>query len=171
MFPNVLQQEIVNFLNIIHDDNILKHFKFSKCKRKIWNRNTVYEIKKDQRYGFKEYFVNGIIHRNEEEGPARIYDNGDFTYFKFGKFHRLNGPAMMIDKKYSLFIQNVELTEKNFELIVTRLRNKEFSEDDIDIVNNKITKYHDVSQIRPKELINILQHNIGNLLTEKYKPY
>jgi hypothetical protein len=56
----------------------------------------------------EEYFLNGLRHRNPEEGPACIYrreKNGDISaehgqiaeerYYQNGRLHRENGPAVV----------------------------------------------------------------------------
>ena len=65
MFPNVLQQEIVNYLNICQDAEVLQFFK--KASKKIWMiKNSKKEI---HTYGdYKYWTVNSVLHR--EYGPA-----------------------------------------------------------------------------------------------------
>ena len=48
------------------------------------------------------WFVNGLPHRDESEGPANIYSHGKKEWFFNGVLHRINGPAVM-DKKHSFY--------------------------------------------------------------------
>lgn len=41
-----------------------------------------------------EYRINGVLHRDEEEGPAIIYADGNYAYYKNGVIHRTKGPAL-----------------------------------------------------------------------------
>lgn len=45
--------------------------------------------------GTKEWFRGNKYHRPEEEGPARIWANGNQEYFRNGKWHRQGGPALI----------------------------------------------------------------------------
>ena len=96
MFPNVLQQEIVNYLNVCTDINILQYLK--KANKKIWYKHSKKEIRIDEYFHFKRYYINGVLHRDEKYGPAEIhYEYGKIVcnrYYQNDLLHRQNGPAL-----------------------------------------------------------------------------
>ena len=128
MFPNVLQQEIVNFLNICEDDKILKIYFFTKAIKKLWLKNSIrdQENGKIQKYlngiTYKSWVINGKNHR--EDGPAIEYSDGYQEWFINGKRHCLDGPAFIDqtggNKEY--YINGKELSKSQFKKLVKHLK-------------------------------------------------
>ncbi|RTK93559.1 MAG: hypothetical protein EKK64_09885 [Neisseriaceae bacterium] len=62
-----------------------------------WHRDELIYIKYAN--GTKEWYLEGQLHR--EDAPAIEYANGDQEWWRFGKRHRVRGPAIIIgNKKY-----------------------------------------------------------------------
>ena len=45
-------------------------------------------------WGNTEHYKNNVLHRDEDL-PAVIFARGDLEYYKYGKRHRNNGPAVI----------------------------------------------------------------------------
>jgi len=148
MFPNVLQQEVINYLDICQDDEILKHSFFIKSSKNIWLKNSKHEFVYDKYHQRKEWSVNGFCHREQEDGPAIEYKNGNMHWYKNGllhrnndqpatlggvngyrawatngKYHRLTGPAReWLSTGYKeWFIDDINISETEFNLHITSL--------------------------------------------------
>jgi len=58
------------------------------------------------------------------ERPAIQYDTGDATYYKHGKMHRLDGPAVDWPSRnyFVYYIDGVEYAEEDFSRIIKTLK-------------------------------------------------
>jgi hypothetical protein len=61
--------------------------------------------------GSEWHWFNDSLHR--EDGPAVMYANGDFAWYKHGKRHRLDGPAMYYNKCASWCVEGKKIDVKN----------------------------------------------------------
>ena len=119
MFPNVLQQEVVNFLNVCEDQKILKNKYLSKAIKKIWMKNSKchHTVGNDHFGKHVSYFINDIQHR--DNGPAFEYDDGYKVWYQFGKLHRTDGPARVNPNGFEeYFINNQQYTEVKFNAFI-----------------------------------------------------
>jgi hypothetical protein len=48
----------------------------------------------EDQFGNIRYYLNRRYHRPEEDGPALIYTDVSRSWYRFGKPHRVNGPAI-----------------------------------------------------------------------------
>ena len=96
MFPNVLQQEIVNFLNICQDEYVIKHKSFIKATNKIWLKNSKYTVtnKIFNVWKCKISRVNGLIHSINDQ-PAIVFEDGEKHWYYNNVLHREIGPAQI----------------------------------------------------------------------------
>ena len=122
MFPNVLQQEIINFLDILEDENVLQCQKFTQnisketaaLRKNIWlKKNSNREIKVG--LNIKTWSTNGRRHR--EDGPAEI-SNGNLYWYKNGDLHRLDGPAIIYTDGTQYWYINGKLHKENGPAII-----------------------------------------------------
>ena len=126
MFPNVFQQEIVNYLDICEDDNILKNLYFKKTNKKIWNKNsrTTVQWKKWKNILMKTWLVNDKIHR--EDGHAIEWTDGELHWFINNGRHREDGPAIIrADGTVCYYINDIILSKLNFDNYI-KTKNKKY---------------------------------------------
>ena len=67
------------------------------------------------------------LHR--EDGPARIYNNGDETWWFNGKRHRIDGAAVKFKGKIEYWVDGIKYSESQFinikrNLKINKLLNK-----------------------------------------------
>lgn len=67
----------------------------------------------DKDAGKKSYYFQGVLDRNEIEGPAVIEKDGTKYYYKNGKLHILNGPAIVYKNGGFEYYMNNEVHRKN----------------------------------------------------------
>ena len=86
-------------------------------EEKIWSVEEIHSIPIEKRSGrFRVnpnmviWYKKGKLHR--ENGPAIEHSDGDFSWYKNGGLHRLDGPAILWNGQQSWFIENKECTEE-----------------------------------------------------------
>lgn len=70
--------------------------------------------------GTKRWFLNGSPHR--KNGPAVIHINGGQRWYFNGRLHRIGGPAIEDEGKKYWFIDGVEYTEFDYNIIMRKIK-------------------------------------------------
>ena len=126
MFPNVLQQEIINYLNVCEDQKILTNKYFSKAIKKIWMKNSKCEciVGEDWNGTYKQWKVNNILHR--DCGPTYECSDGYKSWHQNGKMHRLDGPAQIFPNGLKQwYINDQQYTKTDFNNFLLKLKTNE----------------------------------------------
>lgn len=67
--------------------------------------------------GDKEWFINGVNHR--DDGPAAEYVCGEKVWYKNGQRHREDGPAIEYFDGHGLyFLHNIHYKQKDYWAII-----------------------------------------------------
>jgi len=63
--------------------------------------------------GTQKWYKNGKVHR--EDGPAVIYSNGTQYWYKNGEFHREDGPTVIhVDGKQYWYLNDKKYSRDNY---------------------------------------------------------
>ena len=62
--------------------------------------------------GEQRWYQNGVLHR--EDGPAIVYPDGNQRWYRNGRLHRTDGPASIFNGKSYWFLNDMRLSEEEF---------------------------------------------------------
>jgi hypothetical protein len=116
--------------DILHDQEEHVHEEDSGSVEEQWAKQLGLDIVKPEETtkpdGTIEWLANGILHRDEEEGPARIAPNGRVEYWKYNVIHRSNGPAITRPDGYEAYFEYGKLHNDDGPALITATGRRQY---------------------------------------------